>query len=235
MSVFEQVLAVQELDTSGDQLRTLLERLPERVVRQDADRAVAALAAERAALQRRAADLDVEVATAERDSATIDEHVERLNRQLKTIISPREAEALQNELATLAARRSDLDDVELAALETLGEIEVAEADADAREPALVAAAAAAAEGQAAAEAQIAAQLADIADRRAAAAGAVPADLLATYESMRTQYKGVAISRLQGAACGGCHLDLSRSELEAVKATPADEAAHCPNCDRWLIR
>lgn len=235
MTVFEQVLAVQELDTTSDQLRNLLERLPERAARREADRAVAALAAERAALQQRAADLDTEVAAAERDSATIDGHIERLNRQLKTIIAPREAEALQNELATLASRRSDLDDVELAALDTLGEIEVAEADADAREPALVAAAAAAAEEQAAAEASIAAQAAEAAERRSEAAAALPADLLATYESMRGPYKGVVISRLQGASCGGCHIDLSRSELEAVKATPADEVAHCPNCDRWLIR
>jgi predicted nucleic acid-binding Zn-ribbon protein len=235
VSVFEQVLAVQELDTSGDQLRTLLERLPERAARREADRAVDALRAERTALQARAADLETQIGNAERDSATIDTHVERLNRQLKTIISPREAEALQHELATLASRRSDLDDVELAALETLGEIEVAEADLDAREPALLDAAAAAAATQADAEAAIAAQLADLAERRVAAAAALPADLLGTYETMRVQHKGVAISRLQGATCGGCHIDLSRSELEAVKAAPPDEAAHCPNCDRWLIR
>ena len=235
MSVFEQVLAVQELDTSADQLRTLLERLPERAARREADRAVDALHAERKALQARAADLEAEIGNAERDSAAIDTHTERLNRQLKTIISPREAEALQHELATLASRRSDLDDAELMALESLGEIEVAEADLDAREPDLVDAAAAAASTQAEAEAAIAAQLADLAERRAAAASDLPADLLATYESMRAQHKGVAISRLQGATCGGCHIDLSRSELEAVWAAPPDAAAHCPNCDRWLIR
>lgn len=235
MSVFEQVLAVQELDTSGDQLRTLLERLPERAARQAADRAVAALGAERAALRARATGLEAEIGVAERDSASIDTHAERLNRQLKTIISPREAEALQNELASLASRRSDLDDAELAAFESLGEIEVAEADLDAREPSLVDAAAAAAAAQAEAEASIAAQLADFAERRAAAADAVPADVLGTYESMRVQHKGVAIARLHGASCGGCHVDLSRSELEAVWAAPADDAAHCPNCDRWLIR
>jgi predicted nucleic acid-binding Zn-ribbon protein len=235
VSVFEQVLAVQELDTSGDQLRALLERLPERIARRDADRAVDALRAERRALQARAGDLEAEIGNAERDSAAIDAHVERLNRQLKTIISPREAEALQNELAGLAARRSDLDDVGLAALESLGDIEVAQAELDAREPELVDAAVAAAGTQAEAEAAIAAQLADLAERRAAAAAGLPADLLGTYESMRIQFKGVAISRLQGATCGGCHLDLSRSELEAVKAAPPDDAAHCPNCDRWLIR
>ena len=235
MSVFEQVLAVQELDTSGDQLRTLLERLPERAARLEADRAVAALRSERTTLQARATDLETEIGNAERDSAAIDTHVERLNRQLKTIISPREAEALQSELATLAARRSDLDDVELAALESLGEIEVAEAGLDAREPDLVDAAAAAAATQADAEAAIAAQLADLAERRIAAAEALPAELLGTYESMRAQFKGVAISRMQGATCGGCHIDLSRSELEAIRAAPPDDAAHCPNCDRWLIR
>lgn len=235
MSVLEELLAVQELDTATDQLRHLLERLPERAARKSADAAVTALVAERAALVQRTQELDAQVAQAERDSAAIDTHVERLNRQMKTVISPREAEALQHELATLAERRSDLDDVGLLALDTLGEIEVAEAELDDREPALRADAATAAEVQAAAEADIARRLDELVAQRAVAAGVLPAELLDTYEHMRVQFKGTAISRLHGSACGGCHLDLSRSEVEAVKAHPDDEPAHCPNCDRWLIR
>ena len=235
MSVFEQVLTVQTLDTTADQLRHQLERLPERVARRDADRAVASLVAERTELKRRAQQLDEEVNRAEHDAAAIDIHTERLNRQLKTIISPREAEALQNELSTLASRRSDLDDVELMALETLGEIETSEATLDEREPALREAAAAAAVAQDAAEAGVAARLAELAEQRIEALSAVPAALVATYEAMRTQFAGVAISRLHGFACGGCHLDLSRSEVEAIRAQPEDDPAHCPNCDRWLLR
>lgn len=235
MSVLEQVLALQALDTSADQLRHRLDRLPERAARDQADGAVRALSAERAELAARTAQLEAEVAQAERDSASIDTHVERLNKQLKTVISPREAEALQSELATLAARRSDLDDVELAALDTLGEIEAAEAELAEREPALRDAASTAAEAQAAAEADIASQLDDLATRRSEVAAAVPDPLRATYESMRSQFGGIAVSQLQGSACGGCHLDLSRSELEALKSHPADEPAHCPNCDRWLVR
>jgi predicted nucleic acid-binding Zn-ribbon protein len=235
VSVLEEVLAVQELDTATDQLRHLLDRLPERAARVAADREVKALEAERASLVTRTQELDAEVAQAERDSATIDTNVERLNRQMKTVISPREAEALQHELAALAARRSDLDDVGLLALDTLGEIEVAEATLDDREPALREAAATAASLQAAAEADIARRVAELAEQRAVAAAALPPELLDTYEHMRVQFKGTAISRLHGSACGGCHLDLSRSEIEAVRAHPDDEPAHCPNCDRWLIR
>ena len=235
MSAIEQVLALQALDTSTDQLRHQLERLPERAARAEADAAVKALVAERSSLARRTEQLDAEVSQAERDSAAIDTHAERLNKQLKTVISPREAEALQNELATLAARRSDLDDVELAALESLGEIEAAETALAEREPGLRDAASGAATTQAAVEADIAGQLDELSARRAAAAAETPDSLLGAYESMRKQHGGVAISRLQGSACGGCHLDLSRSELEAIKAQSGDEPAHCPNCDRWLVR
>lgn len=233
--MLEQVLALQALDTSADQLRHQLDRLPERAARSAADDAVRALLAEQASLTARTERLDAEVAQAERDSAAIDAHVERLNKQLKTVISPREAEALQNELATLAGRRSDLDDIELAALDTLGEIESAEAELAANEPGLRHAATAAADAQTAAEADIAAQLDELASRRAAAIADVPDALLAAYETRRSQFGGIAIARLQGSACGGCHLDLSRSELEALKAHPDDEPAHCPNCDRWLVR
>jgi predicted nucleic acid-binding Zn-ribbon protein len=45
---------------------------------------------------------------------------------------------------------------------------------------------------------------------------------------------VAVARLEGTRCGGCHLDLSTSELDAVKAVGAGEFADCPQCGRLLV-
>lgn len=235
MTQLEQVLGVQDLDSAADQLRNVLERLPERAAKAAADAAVAAAKRERDELARRAGELEEQITRTERDSASIDTHVERLNKQMKTIFAPREAEALQHELATLATRRSSLDDVGLEALDGLGEVEEQQNALSKREPELQAAAEAAAEALAVAEADIAERLAGIDSRRAEAAAALPPALLQRYETMRRQFKGVAIARLEGSRCAGCHLDLSRSEVEQVRAQPADDPAECPNCGRWLVR
>ena len=58
-------------------------------------------------------------------------------------------------------------------------------------------------------------------------------LLAEYETMRASFKGIAISRLNGNHCGACHLDNSRTSVEAIKAAPG-ELHECEQCGRWLV-
>ena len=54
--------------------------------------------------------MEAELADIEKKSVEIDAHRAKLERQMKTIIAPREAEALQHEMQTLAAERNELDD-----------------------------------------------------------------------------------------------------------------------------
>ena len=58
--------------------------------------------------------------------------------------------------------------------------------------------------------------------------------LADYERRRARLGGVAVAKLDGRRCGGCHLDLSTVELDAVKATPPGEYTDCPQCGRMLV-
>ena len=57
--------------------------------------------------------------------------------------------------------------------------------------------------------------------------ALTAEELAAYDRARQHFDGVAIARLEGHRCHGCHLDLSPAEMDEVKATPADAAARVP--------
>ena len=61
------------------------------------------------------------------------------------------------------------------------------------------------------------------------------ELLATYEPLRTSLGGVAVARLHGARCEGCHLEIPSAELEELRRAPADQAVHCPECLRILVR
>jgi uncharacterized protein len=165
----------------------------------------------------------------------IDVHKARLEKQMKTVIAPREAEALQHEMATLDERRGALDDAELEALEEQSTVDDQLQEMGADESLLRDTLEAAEREAAAAEHQIDADLADIASRLGDLRAAVDEALLGRYDRIRT-HQMVAAAELQGHRCSGCHLDLAPGELDEVKATAAADAgiADCPNCNRLLV-
>jgi uncharacterized protein len=220
------LLQLQELDSHLEQLVHRRGRLAELAAR---DAAAAQLAAHRAAMaadRQRADAAQATIEQCEHDGDDITKKRTRLEQQLKTVIAPREAEALMHEIATLTAKRDELDEAELVAMEELAAAEDAVATRDADTEAHVAALT---------TAVLDAEQRDTEASRTAAATALDAADLATYDRMRAQFKGIAIARLVGAQCMGCHLDLSRAELDAVKQFPADEVPECPQCGRLLVR
>lgn len=230
----DDLLALQRVDSAIDQLRARRDRLPELDV---ARAAAGALAANRDALARldaRSAELAAAVESAEAASAEIDRHRARLEAQLKTIIAPREAEALMHEIATLGERRSAIDDTELEHLEEEAQLDEQRAALSAARPDLVSTDEAAAAALAAARREIDEQLAALDGQRPTLVAAVDAGVLRDYEGRRARQSGVAIAVLEGRTCSGCHLDLSTSEFEEVRRTPEGQPADCPQCGRWLV-
>jgi len=235
MTELERVLEVQVLDSAIDQIPHRRERLPER----------ATLAAAKATLrttQQRIADATArsEVASArievlEAAGAKRATKKARLEQQLKTVIAPREAEALMGEIANLDRERSESDDEELESMDGLetamAELEAAEAEAVTQQAAVDAASAEAA----AAEAALEAERADLVERRTAAAAAIAPATLTKYEQLRASYGGVAISRIHAGRCGACHLDQSRAGLDALNSAPDDALIECEQCGRLLVR
>ncbi len=71
-------------------------------------------------------------------------------------------------------------------------------------------------------------------RRAAAVEALDAEELALYERMCARHDGIGIAVLEGQRCSGCHLDLSRAEVDTIRAFPAGTLADCPQCGRVLV-
>lgn len=229
------LLELQAADTLADQLRHRRSHLPE------AEQVAAAKAALREwegrhdTLRKRIADLEAAIERSEAHSHDIDTQRARLEKQMKTVIAPREAEALMHEIALLNERRGELDDAELAALEEQSQIDD-DLHAIAGEEAPLRDAVAAAEATAARAAQqIDADLADIAERLAALRSAVDPALLARYDEAR-KHQMVAAAQLMAHRCSGCHLDLSAGETDIVKDEAKANAGVgvCPACNRLLI-
>ena len=228
------LLALQLLDSELDQIEGRRKRLPERAALATATAAHQAWEAEqqvqldRVAASARAID-EAEVAGAELDRKTA-----KLQAQLKTVIAPREAEALMKEIDGLDARHGELDDVELAAMEDQASADEALAALAARETELLAALAEATEAVRAAEASLSADADDVRARRAEAVAALSTDELSLYETAKARHRGIGIAKLERHTCTGCHVDLSQVEYERVMSTPAGELAECPHCDRFLV-
>ncbi len=230
----DDLLELQRLDTTADQLAHRRQHAPERTAAAEAAAALVAHRRRHAAAVERSQELELGVDALERDGEQLATQRTRLEAQLKTVIAPREAEALMHELSTLAERRDALDDQELESLEEQSTLADDIAAMDAATPTLETAAHDAAAALGGVEAAVDAELVGLAAERAALVPRIDTGTMAQYDRLRARMGGVAVARLEGHRCGGCHLDLSTAEVEAVKAVGPGEIADCPQCGRMLL-
>jgi predicted nucleic acid-binding Zn-ribbon protein len=228
-------LAIQDIDTALDAIANKRPRLAELAAHQQASAALADLRQQVAAAQQRVDGAVAAIEAAEHAAGELTKKRTRLEAQLKTVIAPREAEALMHEINTLNAQRNELDDQELAALDEQAQgeatLETLAADIPVHEALVASAKAALDEASAALDAEVAA----LQSRRSVAVGELAAGDVALYERVRKQFGGVGVARLEGSHCSGCHMDLSPAELDIVRAVPGDELAECPQCGRIMVR
>lgn len=228
------LLELQRVDTAVDRISHRRAHLPEG---QAAVAAKAGVERNRRAIATSVArqrELTDAIEATENAGGDLTRKRERLQGQMRTIISPREAEALQHELDTIAAERNALDDVELEALEEQSTLIDDLLAAHAAEPELDAASALAADALTAVEADLDREVAALTVARSEVVARLEGGVLSDYERRRARHGGVAVAHLEGRRCSGCNLDLSSGELEQVRATPPGEIADCPQCGRILI-
>lgn len=232
----ERLLVVQEHDTEVDQLRHRLAALPERA-RLDAklaeiaelDVRAAAVGEQRAAVGRDLKRLEDEVATVEARRAETDHKLYG-----GTVSAARELQALQDELASLKRRQDSLEDDELELMEQAEPLDAQLAALADERAALDEEATSLTATLAEAEVTIEADLARVLAEREVAVAGIEAGLLAEYGRLRGQLGGIAIARLVGSNCGGCHLTLSSVEVDRIRRTPPGAMVHCEECGRILV-
>ncbi len=228
------LLALQRLDSEIDAIAARRKRLAELAVVQaaqsDIDRLTSAAAGHRASIAAALASIE----SLEASGAELDRKQARLEMQLKTIIAPREAEALMHEIDALKAKHGALDDVELEAMEQQSTADDALAALAIEQPPVQ-------ERLDAAKASLDAVLATMADeesavrsQREAAAGALVDADRTLYAATRKQHGSVGFATLERHTCTGCHMDLSQMEFERVIAESKTGMGECPHCGRPLV-
>ena len=111
------LLALQEIDSALDAISHRRPRLPEVAAHAQAVAALKELQTQMAAAQQRIDTAQASIDAAEHAAGDLTKKRTRLEAQLKTVIAPREAEALMHEIELINTQRGELDDQELAAME----------------------------------------------------------------------------------------------------------------------
>lgn len=163
------------------------------------------------------------VAKAESDVEQVRNRADRDRQRLASGTgSPKDLQALEHELESLAKRQSDLEEVELEAMETL---EGAQNDLDAITTQRAALSEQITQLEAerdAAFTEIDAEKATVETQRAAAVGSIDAALVTLYEKVRERSGGLGVLRLRGATTDPLQIQLSLTEQAEIEAAPADE-------------
>jgi hypothetical protein len=68
--------------------------------------------------------------------------------------------------------------------------------------------------------------------RQAAVSPLEASLLAVYEQLRQQKRGLAIASVSDGACAACGTTLTPAQMQSARSTA--QAYHCPTCGRILF-
>ena len=169
--------------------------------------------------------------------------IQKYSQQLKTVIAPREAEALQHEIETVRVERSGNDDKELALLENSENLDSQISELSEQ---IVSQQASVEQATMALNSALTTCEADrqkLDAQRSQVASEIDQKLIKLYDVKRNKRTTPAVADLHGTKCQSCHLDLSVVELSALKKLVKNETsetdgnvvyAECPNCDCYLV-
>jgi len=225
---------LQQLDTALHQLQRRLTKLPEAAEFAETERRLNDHHAAIAAAGKQLSDAESTIDTIEHESEALTAKRSRLEQQLKIVTEIRQADALNHEIEIINTHRGELDDRELEAMEQQADAEQRLAELAADQDAVVAMTEAAAAQLAVARGTGALEEAELTAQYDAVRTVLTSEEAELYDTQRARHGGIGIAKLVGLKCDGCHLDMSRAEVENFKALPAGELVDCPQCGRVLV-
>jgi predicted nucleic acid-binding Zn-ribbon protein len=175
-----------------------------------------------------------ELARSEADVKVVEARMAKDSERLAHTASAKDAQGLEHELESLAKRRSDLEDIELAIME---KVEVSEQAMASLEQELSTAESAlldARNREATDTERLAGEIRVLQEARSAIVTNLPDDLYALYERQRERY-GHGASHLRGGISSASGVALTESDLQGIRRAPHDEVIMCPDSNAILVR
>lgn len=234
---YEQLLVVQDLDLTLLQLR-------HKAANHELAAAIVGVEEELASTELIAAEISERKTVLETAQEVLDTDVEsiktrRAEIEVKlydgSVTGTKDLLALQDEAKTISQRQSEIEDDEL---EIMEQIESVETELEPVTETIRGHIVTRGEHQAALEkalAEIGNEIERLDGERTTASSSIQSELLATYDALREDLGGVAVARLVGSTCDGCHMSLSAVAFDRIKRLDDDAVMNCDQCGRLLIR
>ncbi|WP_025157592.1 zinc ribbon domain-containing protein [Leifsonia aquatica] len=229
-----ELLRLQSADTRLAQLDHAVNTLPQTKELAALQPEVDALRARWIAATGELEDARTELKRTESDVEVVEARIRRDNDRVQQTASVKDVQALEAELASLAKRRNDLEEIELTVMERVEGLESALAAVDAERSELGTRVEALEAARGAEVEKLAAQRGALAADRATIAAAIPDDLVALYERQRARY-GLGAALLQRGVSLGSNVKLTESDLAEIRRAAPDDVVLCPDSSAILIR
>ncbi|WP_026534559.1 zinc ribbon domain-containing protein [Arthrobacter sp. H14] len=177
-----------------------------------------------------------ELTRAENDVELVATRIERDQKRLDSGSgTSKDLTALQSELASLAKRRSDLEDVELEVMERMEALNVRRAEHQEAAETLTATLSNLSEKRDAELAGIKAEEEAVRKEREQLAAGIDASLVASYDKIRANHNGVGAGALHQKRCEACRMELNPRDLADIAKRAEDDVVRCEECGRILVR
>ena len=147
----------------------------------------------------------------------------------------KDLEALQHEIAMLRERQGSFEDVALEAMMEAEELQERVAALERARTSIDEVITGLRREIAEAEAEIDAQLADVAAKRVEVTAAVAPELVAEYERREPAFGASTVVRFDGSNCTGCPSSMPAMEVDRIKHLDGDVPVDCQECGRIVLR
>lgn len=228
------LLELQKIDSSVDQLQARLGSLPEQVELEELEQRYRDLERETA---EREAELDEVLGRQRKLEAEIDGCTQKIEYEQKRmnsgdISNVRELSGLSAEIESLQRRKSRFEDDDLEVMQERETLEGTIAGMRAGLEQLEQQIQAAAQKRDEVSGEVSKDLDAQRDARGRWAPKLPEELLEFYESLRSAKSGVGAAALHGSTCMGCHMKLPAQEVGRIRK--ASGLVRCDECGRILV-
>jgi predicted nucleic acid-binding Zn-ribbon protein len=213
--------------------------LPERAALADHERQLNDIERRTADATGRRDDLGRKSKRIEDEVALLDEKISGEEDKLykSGMTSAKDAQLLQEEIASLRRHKSDLEDGIIELMEQIEPVDGELSSLAENRAAVEAEMATLRAALEAGEAEIDAEIGEVGGRRADEAAQIDAGLLEEYAKLRSQLDGVGVASFSDGRCHGCPLNLLHPAMETdrINHEAAETVIHCDECSRILVR
>lgn len=234
---FEQLLEVQQLDTTLAQLAHTRTEIPSRLRIAELTPERDELVAQRDGVQEERDAVARVQKRHEDEVATIEAKLAKINDSLYGggVTSPKEAQTLQEEIASVSRHRATIEDKVIEQMELAEPLDEQLSVLGSKVESIEASLTEATNELSLAEAELDTEIDAVRVDRSVRAGDVPEDVLSTYERARSEFGSSSVVVLDGSNCKGCPLAMPAMEVDRAKKAPADQMYSCEECGRLVVK